>query len=173
MNLEKELLKGHNRALATKIAKWAIQDKAHMAELMEVFFKNVELLTQRAAWSVNIAFELDPEIIKPYLKKMVLNLKKPVHDAVKRNTVRILGFIETPKAIEGETVDICFNLMADPKEAIAVRAFAMTVVFNLLPKYPELKNEFKVIVEDQLPFATAAFKSRGNKYLMRLEKEKV
>lgn len=168
MNLEKELLKGHNRPLATKIAKWAVQDKANMAELMEVFFRNEELLTQRASWSVNFAFELQPEMLSPYLKKMIKNLKQPVHDAVKRNTVRILSFSEIPKVAEGDAVDACFTLMMDPKEAIAVRTFAMTVVFNLLPKYPELKNEFKVIVEDQLPYATAAFRSRGVKYLKKL-----
>lgn len=170
MNLEKELLKGHSRPIAIRIAQWAAKDKANMAQLMEAFFSNEYRLTQRAAWSVNFVYEQAPEMLNPYLKKMIKNLKQPVHDAVKRNTVRILQFVKIPTALEGEAVDVCFTLMADPKEAIAIKVFAMTVIFNLLPKYPELKNEFVVLIEDELPYASAAYKSRATKFLKKLSK---
>jgi hypothetical protein len=46
----------------------------------------------------------------------------------------------------------------------------MTVLFNIVKKYPELKDELKMSIEDQLPYGSAGFKSRGRRILKSLEK---
>ncbi len=90
--------------------------------------------------------------------------------AVKRNTLKILQFVDIPEDLLGITADICFRLLNDGKEPIAVKVFAMTVIFNIVKKYPELNEELKISIEEQMPFASAGFKSRGNKILKALLK---
>ena len=113
-----------------------------------------------------------PELIKPHLKKIIYNLKAPgIHDAVKRNTVRFLQFIEIPKSLHGITLDICFGFLQDKKEPIAIKVFSMTVVANLVKIYPELKGELMAIIEDQMPYGSAGYVSRGKKILKQLSQD--
>ncbi len=62
-------------------------------------------------------------------------------------------------------MDICFNYIASPAEAIATKAFAITVLGNLAKIYPEILPELKLIIEDQMPHATPAIKARAKKIL--------
>ncbi|MFT3946227.1 MAG: hypothetical protein QM763_04560 [Agriterribacter sp.] len=51
---------------------------------------------------------------------------------------------------------------------VSVKAFSLTVLANLANQYPEIIPELKLIIEDQLPHETAAFKSRAQKILKQL-----
>jgi len=115
---------------------------------MELFLGNAYRVTQRAAWIVSICTERNPELIHPFFLKMVNNLEGEVHDAVKRNTLRIFQFFELPKTLWGKTVDVCFRFLMDADEPIAVKVFAMTVAANICKFEPELKNELKLVLED-------------------------
>lgn len=126
-------------------------------------------INQRAAWPLSYSVKKHPELIKPHLKKVITNLKKPkIHDAVKRNTVRFLQFIEIPKSLHGITLDHCFKLLQNKKEPVAIKVFSMSVLANLTKEYPELKGELSAIIEDQMPYGSAGFKARGKKVLKQL-----
>ncbi|MBC7450473.1 MAG: hypothetical protein H7259_03180 [Cytophagales bacterium] len=168
MNLRTELLKEHSVIQAIRISSWAVQNKEHLKELMEIFFSTEPRIAQRAAWAASKAYELKPEWFSVYILKLIRISGKPVHDGIRRNSLRILQSMDIPKKYEGEMLDIAFQMLADPKAAIAIKAFAMTIAFNLVKTYPELKSELKILIEDQLPYATAAIKSRANKILKKL-----
>ena len=165
MKIREEILKEHSRTQAEKIASYIGNNEIRFAELMELFFGNTYRVTQRAAWIVSICAERNPFLIEPFLSKMVNNLEREVHDAVKRNTLRIFQSIELPKKLWGKTVNICFRFLIDADEPIAVKVFAMTVLSNICKYEPELKNELKLVLEDQLENASAGFKSRAQKVL--------
>lgn len=61
----------------------------------------------------------------------------------------------------------CFNYIPNPDEAIAVKAFSLTVLENLSKQYPEILPELKTIIEDRREYETAAFKSREKKILAK------
>ena len=67
-------------------------------------------------------------------------------------------------------VDICFNFLLSQDEPVAIRVFAMTVLGNIAQKWPELKNELRMAIEENMEFGSAGFKSRGKKELKRLKK---
>lgn len=46
----------------------------------------------------------------------------------------------------------------------------MTLALNIVEKIPELKDELRFIIEEQMPFGTAGFKNRGAKTIAALEK---
>lgn len=170
MNLEAQLLKEHSKVNTDKITSYIGSDQEKFRKLMRLFFSEEYKIVQRAAWAMSNCACAHPELILPYLDKLVLNLKgKDNHPAVKRNTLRILQFITIPERLQGELIDICLNFIADKKEAVAIKAFAMTVVHNIGKHEPDLMRELKILIEDQMPYTSAAFQSRGYKILKQLQ----
>lgn len=170
VDLLTEIEKTHSRRQAEKIAHWVGSDARRFASLMQLFLNGEYHIAQRAGWPISICAEAFPGLVKPHLGKMLDNLSRlGIHDAVKRNTVRIMQFVPIATAHQGKAATICFNLLHDKNEAIAVRAFAMSVVFNLCKAYPELAGELKAIIEMELAEnPKPAFKSRGSKILKAL-----
>lgn len=169
MNIEETLINEHSRASADHIVSLIGDDPAKFKILMNLFFNGGYRINQRAAMPVGICARKKPELIKPYLEKMIRNLDQPIHDAVKRNTLRIFQDIEIPENLHGNILEKCFEYLNSNKEPVAIKVFAMTVIFNLTKCYPELANELKIIIEDQMPYGTAGFKSRGSKILKKLQ----
>ncbi|HMK05536.1 MAG TPA: hypothetical protein VK489_15150 [Ferruginibacter sp.] len=73
--------------------------------------------------------------------------------------------MEIPEKYHGEIMDICFKYLESPTEALAVKVFSMSVLGKLAKKYPEIMQELKLLIEDQLPRQTAGFRSRAKKIL--------
>lgn len=171
MNIQEELLKekNHSKTQALKISNYACSSPKHFKELMQCFLSNEYRLAQRAAWSVSWAAQNKPELITPYIKDLVAQLpRKDVHDAVIRNSVRILQQIEIPESLHGELMNYCFEFIESNSVPAAIKAFSLTTLYNLSKFYPEIKNELKLIIEERWNNETAAFKSRGKKILSQL-----
>ncbi|MFM9840795.1 MAG: hypothetical protein ACKVOQ_21185 [Cyclobacteriaceae bacterium] len=166
MNLIKLILSAHSKAMKDKVVKYVGNDAERFKELVNVFLAGPYRATQRAAWPLSYCVDQHPTLIKPHLKTVLNYLSKPnIHDSVKRNTIRLLQGIGIPKSLQGKAANICFEYLSNPKEPIAVRVFSMTVLANIAKENPELKNEIIPIIEDQLPFGSAGFRSRGAKVL--------
>lgn len=174
MDIKFALANEHSKQLTIKICKY-IRSNAHkFAKLMKIFLSNDYRLAQRASWVVNYCTEKNPKLILPYLDKIVDNLEKTeVHDAVKRNALRAMQFIEIPSKHLGKATDSCFKILMDENEAVAVRVFAMTVIYNISEKEPDIKNELKICIEQLLTLPhKPAIASRGKKTLKLLAKNR-
>ncbi len=170
MDIRKELSKGHSKALTDKLVKYVGADQVRFNALITIFLEGPYQITQRAAWPLSYCVKNHPFLIDRHYGPVLKILTKPgIHDAVKRNIMRLLQFVKVPKRYQGQVIEHCFRLM-DPKEPVAVRVFAMTVLANLARQHPDLKKELKLTIEDQLPFGTAAYLSRSKKILRQLEK---
>lgn len=172
MNIHEQLLQEHSKAQTERIVEYIGHNKERLEELMHLFLGHEALITQRAAWVVGYVGEHHPQLMSPYLKGMIENLKKDVHAAVKRNTLRVLQGIDIPEDLMGELADTCFDLLSEAEEPVAIKVFSMVVLYNMALKEPDLKNELKILIEEQMPFASPGFQSRGKKVLRALEKIK-
>ncbi|MBA4197694.1 MAG: hypothetical protein C0459_09090 [Chitinophaga sp.] len=169
MNIKAEILKEHSKEHALLIAKYACSNSKYFKVLIECYKSEDYRLAQRAAWSVSWAARTKPEMIMPFVKDLVEMLNKPnVHDAVKRNAVRVLQEINIPEQFHGEVMNSCFTFIENPVTPAAIKAFSLTTLFNLSNIYPDIKPELKLIIEERMNNETAAFKSRGKKILSKL-----
>ena len=169
MNLRTEILKEHSKAQCSKIVKWVGADQKRFDELFNLFLNDEYRVVQRAAWPVSNSVIAHPAFINKHWSKLIRNLEKPdLHNAVKRNSIRLMQDIEIPEKYHGEIMNICFKYLESPTEALAVKVFSMSVLGDLAKKYPEIKSELKLLIEDQLPHQTAGFKSRAKKILKKL-----
>lgn len=170
MDLREAILEEHSKRQVLRIAAYVGADCKRFARLMNLFLSGDYRIGQRSAWVVNWCTRKHPELIVPWLKKMVLNLQREeLHDAVKRNTLRVLGDVKLPEEVQGAAAEVCFRFLLSKDEAVAVKAFAMTVLGNICRQHPGLKQEVKMVIKDMLPYGTAAIKSRGSKILKQIE----
>jgi len=141
-------------------------NQARFNELFNLFLNGEYRVTQRAAWPLSYCVIKHPGFMHNNYQKLLSNLNKPnLHDSIKRNTIRLLQAVDIPGEYEGAVMEICFNYLASPGEAVAIKAFSLTVLGNLAKKYPEIIPEVKLMIEEQLPHQSAAFKSRAKAFM--------
>jgi uncharacterized membrane protein YheB (UPF0754 family) len=170
-NLREEILKEHSKLQCTNIVNWVGSSQQRFDELFNLFLNDEYRVVQRAAWPVSYTVIAHPEFIKKHWNSLIKNLQKPnLHNAVKRNSIRLLQDIAIPKKYQGQIMDICFKYVESLTEAVAVKAFSLTVLSNLAKQYPEIIPEIKLLIEEQQGRQTAAFKVRAKVFIKSLQK---
>ena len=172
MDLRSTILKEHSKRQTMKVVNYIGDNQHRFDELVKLFLGNEYRVTQGAAWPLSYCVQAHPALIKKHLRKIIQNMRKPVHVAVKRNTVRFLQDIEIPKNLHGITTDICFRMLNSKDEPVAVKVFSMTVLANICKEHTELKKELKLSVEAQLPYGSAGFLNRAKKILKQVATER-
>ncbi len=168
MNIREALRDEHSIRQTNLIVEYIGTDPSRFQELIDVFIAGEYRLTQRAAWPLGICSQFHPELVDPHLAKLVDQLDRDdVHDAVKRNVTRLLQYVEIPPKPSGRILDVCFRLVDDPQEPVAVRVFAMTVAERIAHDEPELLKELGLIVDKHADTTTIAFRKRAEILLGR------
>ncbi|MGK0365389.1 MAG: hypothetical protein ACI85O_002455 [Saprospiraceae bacterium] len=174
MDMKSQLLAEHSKANADLIKEWVGTDKERFALLVSLFLENEYRTSQRAAMVLGHIHDTYPHLLQPYLPQIIKHLRQPdIHDAIKRNIVRILQNVEIPEEHYGEVADVCFTWLEDPNIAVAIRVFSMSVLWNICQKVPELMPELKATIEDWMDYGSAGFKSRGKKVLKMISKHEI
>lgn len=169
MDLREEILREHSKQQTEHIAAWVGADKKKLAKLMDIFLGDDRALSRRTGWILCYVNDEYPQNVQSYLEKMVAKMSEPgMHVAVKRHVIRMLQTQQIPESLQGEVMTVCFDLLADPQETVAVRCFSMSVLDNLSKEYPEIRQELITTIQDQLEQeTTAGFRSRAKKILNR------
>jgi hypothetical protein len=169
LNLREEILKEHSKRQTLRLSKWVSVDKTRFDELMNLFLHDEYRVVQRSSWIVKYVAEDHSDRIQPYLKQMLEYCQQPVHDAVKRNVVRILQNIKIPKKLQGLAATVCFNFLTSQQEPVAVKVFSMSVLVNLAKQEPDLRHELILLIEEQMDWEKPGFRARGKKILKQLQ----
>jgi hypothetical protein len=171
LNLETAILREHSKRNTVRIAQWIGNDPKRFEELMELFLHGEHVVTQRAAWVLSEVSDNYPELITPWLGAMVKKTQEPgVHDAVKRNVVRILQTATIPRKLLGTVVTVCFDELANPESPIAVRCNAMTVLANAAEHEPDIAGELRAVIEQMQLQPGPAFSARIRHVLKQLDR---
>lgn len=174
MNYPNQLLKEHSRANADLVLNHVLKDKKRVDALMAAFLKGEYRVVQRSAMVVGDLGRKKPNWLKEWHDRMIAAADPAPHPSVSRNVMRY--FSELPLSTinekdQGPLLDLAFRLTEDQTEAVAIRVFAMTVVFNFCALYPELKDELRGIIELTIAEGTTpGFRSRGRKILQLLSR---
>ena len=169
MNLLAEVQREHSKAVCDRIVRYVGGRPDRFRELIAIFLAGPYRVTQRASWPISCCIEHHPELIQPHLSRLLTYLRRPgLHDAVKRNIVRLMQFIRIPSRLQGKAADVCFRFLQDTSEPTAVRCFSMTVLGNLAKEQPGLATELKIIIDDIMPYATSGMAARARRTLKSL-----
>lgn len=78
---------------------------------------------------------------------------------------RICG---VPEQNEGEALDLLFEKLSLSDTKMSIRHVAVEVLIELHKKYPEIENELRIALENQLNFASETLKVKLSKLLVKL-----
>lgn len=160
--LETQLLAELSRRNIDLITQWAEENHSVTDKLVQIVLQHKETLAPRAAWVLEKLSEKQFNYLENDLINIIKELRQIPSSSTRRAIAKVLIFHDIPEDFESEVLDFCLSMIESPKEPVAVKANCMSVLFNLLPKYPELKNEIFVIIEDQIPHNSVGFKGRFN-----------
>jgi hypothetical protein len=171
MDFTNEILAEHSKKQTLKIVDFIGKDQSKFNEFIQLLFSNSEVIAQRASWVISHCCQKNSQLIIPHLAKIIKVLKKPVHNAVKRNALRILQDIDMPPKLRGEVTNTCFQLVGSQSSAVAIKAFSISILYKICLSEPDLMKELKIVIEDQMPYSSPAFTSRGRKILNQINKK--
>lgn len=171
MDLRATLLEEHSKEQCKKIVRWVGGDKERFAQLITLMLTDEYRVAQRAAWPVSYCVEEYPSLIRPWLGRMIKKMQAPgIHDAIRRNALRILENVDIPEKNCGSLFDLCNNYLHNLKQPIAVRVFSLSVMANIALKFPELKKEVSLLAESLLHCGIPAMEARARLVLKKMRK---
>lgn len=169
MNFLEEFSQSIDRHKTQVLVRYVGQSQAYFDEVMTLFLEQDIRIAQRAAGVITYAVEKYPNLLDDYYTILIEKLKTNPPNFIKRNVVRAWQFVEIPEEFMGEIANICFDYLDSQIEAIAVKVFSMTVLYHISQKEPDLQPELRLVIEKQLPYGSAGFKSRAKKILPNLK----
>ena len=167
-----ELLLQDNSKANTNFIGGIIRQKPELIrQLWEIYLSDQEPVSRRAAWIIDTASERNPEWIEPYISQLIDLLPSFQHDGMKRHGLRMISRCTVPEEKSAELVNICFQWLLSPSEAVAAKFFCMHILYDFSLKMPEMKHELIDSIEFQMEEGTPGFKSIGKKILAKLYRE--
>ena len=129
--------------------------------------------SQRAGRVINLVAIIQPEMIRPYMQQLVLKLPTFKSGGLKRSIIKTISerSFDFDDETMGTLVNICFEWVNDSQEEIAIKAYAMDVLYSVSQFHPDLKPELIATFEHLKPEASAGIKVRCEKFLKKLYKE--
>lgn len=169
MHLKRELSAMMTARRKAQIADLVLKRRIPLEEVVSAFLGSHYRSTQNAAWILGALGRLDSTLLIPHLRSFVRRAAQPrATDAVKRNVMRLLQFTPLPPKLHAAIASLAYQLFENRNEAVAIRVFAMTVLTRLADIYPDIRRSLGQQILDELPYGSAAFKSRGNALLKKL-----
>lgn len=169
LDLKAEILLSYSKANTERIAKLIDQDEKLFRKLMGIYFDLADIeLAKKAAWILSHSIRQYPQLINPYIKKLIKYIDKPgQHDAIKRNGLKALELTTIPEKHYGPLADICFRIVTSGKEPIAIKAYSIGILDKIGDEIPEIRQELKLVLQDLMPYESAGFQSRARKVLSK------
>jgi len=164
-----------NRMMSMQEAEWvatsAIENPAIFDKLLDYSFSDDNKLAFRASWTLTKVCDKYPELIYPHLGMIIEALENLESESTMRSFLRIISLSDMERISEkhhGILADKCFSLLRSGFSAIAVKAYSMEILYRLVLKYPELRNELAVTISMLQPEGSAGIVSRGRQILKKL-----
>lgn len=164
-----------NSMMSMQEADWvatsAIENPAIFKKLLEYSFSNDKKLAFRASWTLSKVCDKYPEMIYPYLNRIIESLQKLDNESAQRSFLRIISLSDMNKISSGDhglLADHCFSALRSGFSAIAIKAYSMEILYNLALKYPELVSELSATINILQGEGSAGVVARGLIILKKL-----
>lgn len=151
INLQEEF--ENEKYFSLKKVKLAVKLMEHQPKLVidtrKMMFNKDPQKSMRATWLMLHASFAHPELVKKQLPYIIKFLKQPnLHTGAIRNSIRLFQEFDLPEKYCAEMFDICINYTKNGTMPHAVRAFSINVLGLICKKYPDLKHEVLLVLNE-------------------------
>jgi hypothetical protein len=158
-----------SQALAHLTANMVYDEPSFFKPLLDVALADTNPHAQRAARIVYICSSRFPELFQPYCSQVIRQIKNKRTEGVIRNFLKIIAEVPVKLTNRDKSIliNLCFDYLVSKEYPAAIRVFSMQVLFNLSREIPEIGEELFRILEEQLPEASAGYRSRAKRILKK------
>jgi hypothetical protein len=157
MDLKKEILKGLGVANAKRLARQICDDPKKAKDAVKLIFETETNISMRSAWILSHVSAKEPAVTQKYLPQFLKYLKgQNPHPGTIRCILNCIEEFNIPEKYTAEVFDHCMNYTKNATLPHAVRAFSITILGKICKKYPELKPEVELVLNELKTFPQPA-----------------
>jgi hypothetical protein len=141
--------------------------------LLELVFAQDSKQSQRASRVIYYLIEKRPDLFGKYIDEIFSYLEKINDESIKFSLLKIFTvckLFEDEDKI-GILTNICFDAIEAKVERIAIKVYAIDILYRISQIYPDLKYELFYLLEKYMIDAQPAFISRAGKLRQKLSRE--
>ncbi|MEI6765662.1 MAG: hypothetical protein WCM76_08475 [Bacteroidota bacterium] len=148
-------------------------DRKKFRIALEHCFADIYPIAMRAARAVQISCVVNPQFTNLYIDEILEHLATAKVEGVRRSFAKLFNDNVDLKNFKqlGVLTNTCFNILESPKEGIAVRYYAMQILYKISQIEPDLKPELALIIQLRLDESSGGIKNISQKLLKKLGKE--
>ncbi len=156
------------------IRDYVIQNPDKLQFLIEIALNENDKIHHKACWSLELIFELQLELILPFLEEFISKISFYKNDSAIRPISKICLFLSKSKTIkliekqETKIIETCLDWLIQD-EKVASKAYSMRALYNFGKKHPWIHEELKSILTQDYPNHSAAYKAAAKDILKKLK----
>lgn len=122
-------------------------------------------VAMRFSWMIGDLCEHEPRVVFPCVSYIFNNRHKIRIPNFNRSIAKMFYYAGIPPEIEGEAIDELFKWLVDAASNVTTKTYALLALSKVISRYPDLTNEFRLLVEDQLGKNSISFEKKARKIL--------
>jgi hypothetical protein len=157
----KEVLSDSSRICIDNACRVLIANPKSVNSLIDLGFSHDGSYSGRAIRTLTYALEINNKLFKKEIKSLLFRCAELQKDSLKFHFFKIFTLVDLPKNdLEiAELTNLCFDALIAKVDRIAIKVYAAEILYKIVLKYPDLKNELieilKIQSEDAPPSLTS------------------
>lgn len=156
------------------IRDYIFQNPDKLMFLMQIGLNENDKIHFKACWSLELIFELQLELLLPYLDDFIDKISVYTNDSAIRPVSKICLFLSKSKTVkltenqETKIIEGCLDWLIQD-EKVAAKAYSMRALYNFGKKHNWINEELKMILSQDYPNHSAAYKAAAKDILRKLK----
>lgn len=150
---------------------WAtiiVKEDFNLQNLSDILFSDYKIAS-RFLWLLTDIAELDSQKLSNDLIFLFERCSELDHIKIEASFANYWLICGVPVEKEAEYIDYLFKWLHSTESNITTKSRSLFVLFELTNKYPDMRNELKLAIHEQLDRNSNDFKKRATKILAALD----
>lgn len=144
-----------------------VQQDIDLAALMPLLFADRKT-AQRFAWLLSDIGIASPGKLLGVLSYAFERRHETDIPGFEQQFVKYWRIAGIPEQDKGAAIDLAFQLLTDPKVGPHIKSVSAEILHSMVKAYPDLANELKLCLEEELDKNTDAFRKKAEGILRKL-----
>ena len=130
---------------------------------------NDNKIGNRVAWTLVKVCEHNNEWLPMYFDDILTWLPSFKSQGIQRSILKIVAENDVlPPNKESKWIDLCYHFLNGIDIDVTVKVFSMELLYKFCLKYPDLINEFKLVLDEGCKIYSKAYTARAKKIYKKL-----
>lgn len=150
-----------------KWANYIIENKVPILSIIELLHYP-RPISMRFIWLIGHLCDVNPSAVSPAVNFFFKERNKVNFPNYDRSLAKMANLCEIPKESEAEIIDLLFCWILNPKIIVTTKNYSLEALLKISKDHPELKNEIRIVIEDQVKKNSISFEKHAGKILVKL-----